>query len=39
MANPMRKKAINGLKTNDEFTYTRKFTEAETLASILKKLN
>ena len=31
MTNPMRQKAINGLKTNDEFTYTRKFTEAETL--------
>lgn len=31
MANPMRKKAINGLKTNDEFTYTRKFTKAQTM--------
>ena len=32
MANSMRHKAINGLKANDSFTYTRTFTEAETLA-------
>ena len=31
MANPIRLKAIKGLKTGDSFTYQRKFTKKETL--------
>ncbi len=32
MANPMRSKAIQGLKAGDAFTFTRTFTQAETTA-------
>ncbi len=31
MINPMRQKAIEGLKAGDTFSYTRKFTQEETL--------